>query len=237
MSQAYAAARAGRDAALPPLAVDLADFAVWQARDLAGPKLEQLLAVWKARLADLPVPALPTDFVRPAAQSLHGRGRDGAAVAGVRGGAAGDRLAGTGPRPSSPSSPSSRCCCRRLSGATDIAIGTPVAGRTLPELQPIIGFFANMVVLRADLSGEPTTEELLARIRDRVLDALEHQEMPFEKLVEALGAPRDRRAIRCSRSPSPCASRMPNDLRLAGAQVRRADTGIEHAKFDLTVTV
>ncbi len=236
LSGAYAAMRAERDPALPELSVEFADYAAWQAEDLAGAKLDRLLAYWKAHLADLPALVLPTDFARPSPASFRGaiaaRSLAPVAVAALK-------------------SIGRRCgttafvayltvfaaLVARLSGQQDFAIGTPVVGRRRPELQPIIGFFANLLVMRVDTSGEPDTLTLIARIRDRVLEALEHQELPFEKLVDALGAPRDP-----SRNPLfqvAFVLREPSTDELAfdGASVRRVEPGIGSAKFDLTVSV
>ena len=74
----------------------------------------------------------------------------------------------------------------RYTGQTDIAIGTPVAGRSHPAVEELIGYFLNLVVLRTDLSGDPTVRELLERMRRVCVDAFAHQEVPFEKLVEEL---------------------------------------------------
>jgi non-ribosomal peptide synthetase component F len=79
----------------------------------------------------------------------------------------------------------------RMSKEDDVVVGVPVAGRDLPELQPLIGMFVNMVVLRIDTSGDPSFDELLLRVRATALSAWDHQDMPYQKLVEALAARRD----------------------------------------------
>src|SRR5690606_2865296 len=84
----------------------------------------------------------------------------------------------------------------RWSGQDDFAVGSTVAGRTLPELEPVVGLFANVLALRADVAGDPSFADLVGRVRDRVLDAFAHQEMPFDRLVTELNLPRD-----ASRSP------------------------------------
>ena len=80
----------------------------------------------------------------------------------------------------------SRCCSLRHSGQTDLVTGTPVANRNRADIEPLIGSFMNSLALRTDLSGQPSFKELLGRVRHVVLDALAHQELPFEKLVAEL---------------------------------------------------
>jgi amino acid adenylation domain-containing protein len=236
LSEAYAATRAGRDAVLAPLSVDYADFAVWQARREADESLEPHLTFWKTHLADLRPLALPADFRRPSMQSFRG-----------------DVLRTLLPREAATALASfgrQHACTSfitflaafsvllaRLSGDTDVAIGTAVVGRPSPELGGLIGLFANTVVIRIDLGGSPSVEELLVRVRDGVRDALRHQDAPFKLVVDAVGAARDP-----SRNPLfqvAFAMREDgfDDPRFEGAQVRAADAGFASAKFDLTVTL
>jgi amino acid adenylation domain-containing protein len=234
LSEAYAALRSGRDPALPPLAIDYADYAVWQAHGAS--RVERSLAFWKQRLADLPVLGLTTDFTRPPAQSFRG-----ATVIGTIPRATVSALEGVG-RAQGASAFATfvsafAALLARLSGGTDIAIGTPVAGRVLPELAPIIGFFANSVVFRADLSGEPTTQALVARSRDTLRGVLEHQDAPFERVVEALGMPRDPSRNPLFQVAFALWSQDDEALTLPGATVRRVSAGLERAKFDLTLTL
>ena len=236
VSEAYAKACAKRDPALPPLAVDFADYAVWQASRLGGPELAPHLAYWKNRLADLPTLHLPTDFIRPPVFTF-------------RGGVLSEDFSSSAIAALKSFGRSRRATIfmtlltvfeallSRLSGQTNFAIGTPVAGRPLPELEPIIGYFANLVVLRADLSGEPDTATLLERVRVCVLDALDRQQVPFNRVVDALGVPRDPSRNPLFQVAFAVRNDSPDELRLANADVRRVDTGVGHAKFDLTVTV
>ena len=185
----------GRPSPLPPLAVQYADFARWQRDGLAGEALEAHLAWWQERLAGVPVLDLPTDRPRPPVQTdagdrvplvlspeltrqLHQLARDNGATLFMV------LLAGF------------FLLLARWSGQRDFCVGTPVAGRDALALEPLIGFLVNTLVLRADLSGDPSFLALLARVRDTTLDAREHDEIPFDLLVDALGLKRDR-----SRSP------------------------------------
>ena len=236
LSDAYAAERAGRDPALSALPIEYADYAVWQAQEQRGAELEPHLAFWKKRLADLPVLALPTDFRRPPAQSFRGGAvtttlpRETAAALKAIGRKQGASAFVTFLAAFS-------ALLSRLSGDTDLAIGTPVAGRTLAELTSVLGFFANTVVFRADLAGEPSAEELVARTRDGVRDALRHQDVPFKLLVDALGAPRDPSRNPLFQVAFAMREHDAVDLRFEDAQVRRVETGMESAKFDLTLTL
>ncbi|HSG38632.1 MAG TPA: amino acid adenylation domain-containing protein, partial [Thermoanaerobaculia bacterium] len=187
----YAAFAEGRPSPLPELAVQYADFAAWQRRRLSGDFLESELAWWRGQLAGMP-PALdlPVDHQRPAARSLrgavHGFKLEAEALAGLtaisrRHGATlfMTLLAGFAG------------LLRRYSGQEDLAVGTPIAGRTRAETEPLIGLFVNTLALRADLSGDPEVTELLGRVRETTLAAYSHQEVPFERLVEDLAPQRD----------------------------------------------
>ncbi|MFB9443502.1 amino acid adenylation domain-containing protein [Dactylosporangium vinaceum] len=187
LMECYAALGEGRPARLPDLPIQYADYAVWQRQQFAGASLEH----WRARLVGAPADiGLPTDRPRPARRSHAGDEHrlvlppavgKGLRLLAQRHGATlfMALLAGY-------------CALlSRLCGHTDIVVGTPVAGRDRPELVPVIGMLTNLLVLRTDLGGDPTFRELLVRVRGTVLDALDHQDVPFEKLVEALQPARD----------------------------------------------
>jgi pristinamycin I synthase-3/4 len=181
----YAAFSRGEPSPLPELPVQYADFAAWQRGWLRGEVLERQLGYWKARLAGAPALELPADHPRPAVPSNRGAVHlvplppaveEGLAALARREGATPfmAMLAGF------------TLFLRRWSGQDDLVVGTPVAGRTRPELEPLVGFFVNTVVLRADASRDPTFRELLARVRSVALDAYAHQDLPFERLVDEL---------------------------------------------------
>ncbi|WP_412538159.1 condensation domain-containing protein [Longispora sp. K20-0274] len=185
-----AAAAEGRPAVLPELPIQYADHAVWQRDRMEGGRLAELEAFWGAELADLPVVhGLPASRVRPADRTFAGGDIEFALtddiVAGV------PRLARTaGATPFMVLLAGYAALIHQLSGATDVVVGVPVAGRDAPEVQPLIGMFVNMVVSRVDVSGDPTFAELLDRVRDRLLTAWDYQDMPFQKLVELVAGRR-----------------------------------------------
>ncbi|MEV6986917.1 amino acid adenylation domain-containing protein [Sphaerisporangium sp. NPDC051017] len=187
--------RAGRAPALPPLAVQYGDYAIWQRGRMGTPAYERDVAYWKRRLAGLAPLGLPADLPRPATQvfdgAAHGFPLDAAlASAIVR---LGDEHGAT---PYMTLMAAFQVLLARHSGATDFAVGSPISGRGLPELEPVVGVFVNTLPLRADLSGDPAFAELLGRCRETALDAYAHQELPFDQLVNELAVERD-----VSRSP------------------------------------
>ncbi len=192
----YPAATAGRPAPLPPLDLQYTDFVRWQTRMLAGPAGEQLWDYWRTRLAGpLPVLNLPTDRPRPAMQTfrggLHDFTLDGELTERLR------RFAkAEGVTLYMVLLAAFEVMLHRHSGQEDILVASPMTGRGRAEFEGIVGFFANPVVLRADLSGNPTFRAFLGRVRQTVLAALEHQDYPTLRLVQRLRPPRD-----LSRSP------------------------------------
>jgi amino acid adenylation domain-containing protein len=192
----YGAAAAGRAATLPPLRYQFADYVRWQNALLENAAGERLWAYWKQELAgDLPDLNLPTDRPRPPFQTSRGGARvfnvDDDLTRGLRALAAANEttlfvvlLAAF------------QALLHRYTGQPDILVGTPMAGRTRPEFQSVVGYFINAAVLRADLSGDPPFTEFLAQARRKVLGALAHQDYPFSLLVERLQPDRD-----TSRSP------------------------------------
>jgi non-ribosomal peptide synthetase component F len=187
--EVIAARAAGHPARLPELAIQYGDFAAWQRDEVAAGRLEPHLAYWRTQLAGLPEHhRLPADRPRPRAMSSAGGQltfplrpetvRELRQVA---------RAGGT--TPFAVLLAALAALVGRLSGDDDVAIGTPVSGRDLPELGPLIGLLINTLVMRIDLSGDPTFAELLARTRDVVFSALDHQVVPFDLLVGEL-APR-----------------------------------------------
>ncbi|MEU5868203.1 amino acid adenylation domain-containing protein [Nonomuraea sp. NPDC047529] len=191
VEECYDALGEDRPPKLPDLPIQFADFAVWQRGRLSGEFLETELVHWRERLAGVPADlALPGDRPRPARRTYRG---------GIRLGAYSPELSASVERLAKDLNATLftvmltayAAVLSRWSGIDDIVVGTPVAGRLLPETEPVIGMFVNAVPLRVDLSGAPSFREAAGRVRATVAEALDHQELPFERLVEDLQPARD----------------------------------------------
>ncbi|HET7695318.1 MAG TPA: amino acid adenylation domain-containing protein [Vicinamibacterales bacterium] len=186
----YSAFAAGQPSPLPDPLVQYADFAAWQRERLAGPVAEAQLTYWKQQLADAPALDMPADRPRPPAQSLRGAmsvitlPRDLA-----------DRLRAVSQREGvtlfMTMLASFSALLSRYSGQRDIVVGSPIANRTRAELENLIGFFVNSLVMRVSLAGRPTGRELLRRAKEVALAAYAHQDLPFDRVVEELQPQRD----------------------------------------------
>ncbi|MEW5928457.1 MAG: amino acid adenylation domain-containing protein, partial [Gemmatimonadota bacterium] len=186
VSALYAAFSRGETPRLPELPVQYADYAAWQRGWLRGEALEAQIAYWRERLEGAPpLLGLPTDRPRPQVQGGAGASLRFVVPAGTTRGLR--RLARReGATLFMTALAAWQLLLSRYSRQDDVSVGTPVAGRTRAEVEGLVGFFVNMLVVRTDLSGEPTFRELLERVREGALGAFAHQEIPFEKLVEAL---------------------------------------------------
>ena len=191
LAELYGANLEQRKPQLAELPIQYADYAVWQRERLRGPLLDELTAYWRSALEDTPERLrLPTDRARAAVQLHRGRhryvafdGRLGEAVA---------RLGRqNGATPYMTLLAAFDALLYGFTGQDDVVIGSPVSGRNHIELEPLIGYFSNTLVLRNRLVGNPTFMELLARVRATTTGAIAHQELPFEKLVEILRVRRD----------------------------------------------
>jgi hypothetical protein len=189
LAECYAAAYAGREARLPELPIQYSDFAVWQRERIQGAELERLSVYWAAALEGAPeLLRLPTDRARPPVQRHEGSHQAFALERGL-----GDALAALGREQGATFFMTMLAAFAvllyRLSGEEDVVIGSPIANRNELELQRLIGFFTNTMALRVRVGGNPSFREVLARARATALGAYDHQDLPFEKVVE-LRAPR-----------------------------------------------
>jgi amino acid adenylation domain-containing protein len=186
LSALYEAYREGRESPLPELGVQYADYAVWQREQVEGEVLERQLAYWRERLAGAPeLLELPTDRPRPPVQTYRG-----ATVPVAFSPELLERLQALGRSEGATLYMTLlgafQVLLSRYSGSEDIVVGSPIAGRTRREVEELIGFFINTLVLRTDLGGDPSFREVLGRVREATLGAYAHQEVPFERLVAEL---------------------------------------------------
>ncbi|MBO3751124.1 amino acid adenylation domain-containing protein, partial [Streptosporangiaceae bacterium NEAU-GS5] len=242
LSEAYTARRAGRAPEWEPLPVQYADYAIWQ-RDLLGlandpdSLLARQLAYWRHRLAGLPEQLeLPTDRPRPVKAGYRGdrvqvvfdvglhsrlvklaRECDATLFMVVQAGLA--------------------ALLTRLGAGNDIPIGTPVAGRDDDALDDLVGFFVNTLVLRTDTGGRPSFRELIGRVRHHDLDAYAHQDLPFERLVEALNPARTTAHHPLFQVMLTLDSSPRQSWALPGVQAEPYKIDLTMAKFDLALAL
>ena len=186
----YDAYCTGKPPALPGLPIQYADFAVWQRQWLQGEILDAQLAYWREKLADPQLLELPTDRPRSALQHF-----EGATQAFTISKAVTEQLRMLSRREGATlfmtMLAAFKVLLRRWTGQDDIIVGAPIANRSRVEVESLIGFLLNTLVMRTDLSGNPTFAQLVRRVRETALGAYAHQDLPFEKLVEALDPVRD----------------------------------------------
>ncbi|MEU6485725.1 condensation domain-containing protein [Streptomyces sp. NPDC046887] len=233
---AYTARLAGRAPDVAPLPVSYADYALWQRKLLADPTA--LLDHWRTALDGLPArTALPHDRPRPAEPS--GRGATVTATTGATTRRALTALAREHRATLFIVAHAALAAALSATGAgTDLALGTPVAGRPDQALHELVGCFVNSLALRTDLSGDPTAAELVERVRDADLAAFDHQDLPFATLVEQLGGPDDTRSL----GEHPFFQTMltvggasdPGPVRLGPLSATASSTDLAAAKFDLS---
>ncbi|WP_262696516.1 condensation domain-containing protein, partial [Kordiimonas aquimaris] len=182
----YEAFSCGKANPLEPLEVQYADYALWQRSWLSGDLLERQLDYWRERLTGLPtVHSLPLDCPRPQHQSFNGRYHQHD----LDNDLSGEVLAFCQDHDVTLFmflQTAFSVLLGRYSGVDDIVVGSPIAGRSHASIEPLIGFFINNLVLRSDLSGDPKFIDLLSINRQHILDAYEHQHVPFEMLVDDL---------------------------------------------------
>ncbi len=231
----YEAFTSGRPSPLKELTIQYSDFAIWQQAWLQGEALESQLAYWRRRLAGLPALELPADHPRPPVQTFRGAWRSSSLPADLA-----ESLKTLSRREGvtlfMTLLAAFQTLLRQYTNQDDIVVGADIANRNRRETEDLIGFFVNQLVLRADLSGNPTFRELLGRVREVTLGAFAHQDTPFGKLVEELQPQRD-----LSRNPlfqvmfivqnAP----MPA-LKLQGLTLTPLDIKEETSVFDLTIS-
>jgi len=222
---------------LPELPIQYVDFAVWQRDWLQGDHLEAHLSYWKQQLSgELPVLELATDFPPPPLRTYRGARCSLMLPASVT-----ESLKAMSVQEGVTLYMTLLAAFQTLlykyTGQRDVVVGTPIAGRNRTEIEGLVGLFVNTLVMRTDLSGNPTFKELLARAQDVALGAYFHQELPFEQLVKEFQLERD-----LSRNPlfqvMLILQNMPAPaLELSNLRLSLLETQNETAKFDLTLTI
>ncbi len=227
----------GLPASLPELSIQYADFAYWQRQYLQGAVLERQLGYWQQQLAAAPaLLELPTDYPRPPVQMFRGRivkfhlDTELSQKLQVLGQQTGTTLFITLLSAFS-------VLLHRYSHAEDIVIGCPIANRNHQEIEPLIGFFVNTLLLRTDLEGNPSFSDLLERVRQIALDAYAHQDLPFEKLVEELNPERSLSYHPLFQVMFVLQNAPADTLDLPDMQLKKLQLEQDMAKFDLTLSI
>nr|WP_279636949.1 non-ribosomal peptide synthetase [Corallococcus llansteffanensis] len=233
----YEAFRQGQPSPLPPLPVQYADFAVWQRTWLQGDVLDAQLGWWKQQLAGAPQAlALPTDKPRPPQRSAAG------ATIPVRlPPALSDAVEALaqqeGATPFMVLLAAFQTLLHRSSGQEDLLVGTSIAGRRHAETEGLIGFFVNTLVLRARFDARPSFRQLLAQVRASTLGAYEHQDIPFERLVEVLQPSRDLSRTPLIQALFVLQNTPDTEVRLPELTLRPVDVELTTTKFDLDLSL
>jgi amino acid adenylation domain-containing protein len=233
----YEAFSEGHPSPLQPLPVQYADYAVWQRGRLQGERLAAELDYWKRQLGDGPYALnLPTDRPRPAIQTARGAHEPLTFSKALT-----DALKALSRREEATLFMALLAAYKTLlhhyAGQTSVIVGTPIADRDQVETEELIGFFVNMLVMRTDLSGDPSFRELLSRVREVALGAYAHQGLPFERLVEELKPPRDLGRNPLFQAAFTFDGSPPQDLKLARLDIQPLEIEGRPTRFDLVVAL
>ncbi|MDQ0418594.1 amino acid adenylation domain-containing protein/non-ribosomal peptide synthase protein (TIGR01720 family) [Croceifilum oryzae] len=232
----YEEEASGSPAGLSPLVIQYSDYAKWQKKWLQGEVLDRQLTYWQEELSgELPILQLPMDRPRPAMQTY-----DGDTYRVILPHTKLDLLKAVSKQEGSTLFMTLMAAYQsflaRYTGQEDILVGSPIANRNHKGVEGLIGFFVNTLVYRADLSGAPTFREILSQVKKKALKAYDHQDVPFEKVVEALQPER-------STSHSPIFQTMltlqntkPERIELSGRSLEMIESSLSIAKFDLSLT-
>ncbi len=233
----YTALLTGQPPRLAELAIQYADYARWQRAWLQEKSLERQLTYWQKQLGQSPPSLeLPTDRPRPAVQTFRGATHSFMLPAGLTQSLQ-SQSRQEGVTLFMTLLAAIKVMLYRYTGQENIVVGTPVANRNRPEVEDLIGFFVNTLALRTEVAGNLTFQELVGQVRETTLDAFAHQDLPFEKLVEALQPERD-----MSRNPlfqvMFALQNTPTEpLRLPGLSVTAVEIESKAAQFDLTFSI
>ncbi|MFC0514087.1 non-ribosomal peptide synthase/polyketide synthase [Mucilaginibacter angelicae] len=233
----YNAFSDNREPVLPVLAVQYPDYAIWQRTNLQGDLLASKLAYWQRKLAGVSTLQLPADRQRPAEQSTNGALYEFEISGGVTSGLHALSVQ-NGVSLYMTLLSAFNVLLYRYSGQEDLCVGSPIANRNQPEIAELIGFFVNTLTIRSHLGAEMSFTSLLAQVKQTMLEAYEHQDVPFEKVVEVVVKERD-----LSRSPLfqvmfvlQNTARIP-ELQLGGLRLKQIQDAHQTAKFDITLFI
>ncbi|MCG8672139.1 MAG: amino acid adenylation domain-containing protein, partial [Pseudomonadales bacterium] len=237
IAELYGALKEGREAKVPELKVQYADYAKWQRDWMDGPVFDHQLSYWKEHLQDVPVLELPTDKPRPPIQTFNGA-YEQVKISAELTAKLNELSHSQGATLFMTLLAGLYALMQRYSGQTDICIGTPVANRAREEFERLIGCFVNTLALRVNMEEDPRFVDLLMQVEDVTLNAYGHQDLPFERLVDALGIAREK-------SHSPLFQVMftlqnassEHELRLPGLDLELLPSVMQTAKFDITLNL
>ncbi len=233
----YEAYREGRESELGELEIQYGDYAEWQRERLRGEEMERQKRYWVERLGGkLPVLEMPTDGERPVIQSFRG-GNEKLLMGEVLTERVKELSRREGVTLFMTLLAAFKTLVYRYTGQTDIIVGTPIANRNRVEIEGLIGYFANTLALRTQVNGDMSFRELLVRVREVALGAYDHQDLPFEKLVEELQPERD-----LSRSPIfqvvfVLQNAAEKSIELPGLTLKNIEISGTTSKFDLVINV
>jgi amino acid adenylation domain-containing protein len=238
LMELYGAFSEGRPSPLEPLEIQYGDFAAWQQEWLSGDTMDELTRYWAKQLEGLATLDLPADRPRPANPTY-----EGATARRVLSGQLGRALRELARREQTSLFnvllAGFQALLHRYTGQYDIVVGSGFAGRSRAQIEPLVGFFVNMLVMRTDLGGDPTVRELLRRVREMALDATTHQDMPFERLVDELKPERDP-----SRNPlfqvsvtMQTGTNIRGGFRLPGLEIDLVPMGLGTSRFDVALSL
>jgi amino acid adenylation domain-containing protein len=231
----YQAILTGKSPILDPLPIQYADYALWQRERLQGDLLEHGLQYWRRQLGGTIAPLqLPTDFPRPRIQRYRGSECHLSLAKQLS-----ERLMALARSQELTLFmlllAAYKLLLHRYSGSDDVVVGSPIANRTQPEIEGLIGYFANTLVLRTDLSDDPTVRELLQRVRETALDAYAHQDVPFEKVLEDLQPRRDPSRQPLFQTVFAFQNQPPAEKALYNLTITPVEVDTGTSKFDLTL--
>jgi amino acid adenylation domain-containing protein len=233
----YRSLQIGQPPAAPEPAIQYADFAEWQRQTLQGERYEKQLAYWQSYLAEAPAsPDLPADYPRPPRMTYRG-GDFRFSLPDVLAAALINLSRKAETTLFAVMMAAFNVLLWRYSGQNDLSIGYPVANRNRREIEDLIGFFVNLQVLRCDLSGNPSFTTLLQQVKRHLLLAQSHQDLPFERLVEALQPQRELNRSPLFQVMLAYQHAALDSLDIPGLHFELAEADLKSAKYDLTLNV